>query len=364
MLFRRARAPVSNSSNNSPSTGTPQRESSRNSRMKINFLNACPRRTNLCRLPLLAFFSLSIAAATFAQTPAANGTPPPTTPELERLIAKGAKVEKVADGFGFVEGPVWHKDGFLLFTDIPRNKIMKWHPKEGVSVFREPSDNANGLAFDHAGRLLACEHSARRVSRAEMNGAASSVVEKFEGKRLNSPNDLAFAGDGAIYFTDPPYGLPKQTEGKELDFNGVYRLSPKGELSVLVKDFERPNGIGFSPDRKTLYVADTAKMHVRAFDVRADGSLTNGRVFGEMRRWAPNIQGGPDGLKVDVRGNVYVTGAGGVWVYDKSGKTLGVIQTPEVPANCGFGDADFKTLYITARTGLYKIRMNVKGMKP
>ena len=321
-------------------------------------------RVSLTSAFLLAHLLLVACGVIRAQMPAPTGTPPPTTPELERLIAKGAKVEKVADGFGFVEGPVWHKDGFLLFTDIPRNRIMRWHPTEGVTVFREPSDNANGLALDRAGRLLACEHSARRVSRAGANGAAVSIVEKFEGKRLNSPNDLATAHDGAIYFTDPPYGLPKQTEGKELDFNGVYRLSPKGELSVLVKDFERPNGIGFSPDRKTLYVADTAKMHVRAFDVRRDGSVTNGRVFGEMRRWAPNIQGGPDGLKVDEKGNVYVTGAGGVWVYDKTGKTLGVIQTPEVPANCGFGDADFKTLYITARTGLYRIRLNVKGTKP
>jgi len=326
-------------------------------------MNTHRHHTNAKRFFLIVYLTLSAAVAvTSAQTP--TGTPPPTTPELQRLIAKGATVEKVAGDFGFVEGPVWHRDGFLLFTDIPRNRIMKWHPKDGVSVFREASNNANGLAFDRDGRLMACEHGARRVSRTEASGVIVSAVERLDGKRLNSPNDLAFASDGAIYFTDPPYGLPKQTEGKELDFNGVYRLSPAGELIVLVKDFERPNGIGFSPDRKTLYVADTAKLHVRAFDVKRDGTLANGRVFGEMKPWASNIQGGPDGLKVDVKGNVYITGAGGVWVFDKTGKTLGVIQTPEVPANCGFGDADFQTLYITARTGLYRIRLNVKGTKP
>lgn len=311
----------------------------------------------------LALLSLCIVSSAFAQEATTDGSPPPITPALQRLIARDAKVEKVADSFGFVEGPVWHTGGFLLFTDIPRNRIMKWHPKEGVSVFRVPSDQANGLAFNRQGRLFACEHKARRVSRTEASGAVTSVVDKFEGKRLNSPNDLAFAADGSVYFTDPPYGLPRSSEGKELDFNGVYRLSPQGELTALIKDFERPNGIAFSPDQKTLYVADTARLHVRAFDVRADGSIANGRVFGEMRPWAKGIEGGPDGMKVDVRGNVYVTGAGGVWVFDRRGKTLGVILTPEVPANCGFGDADFKTLYITARTGLYRIRLNVAGVK-
>ncbi len=279
-----------------------------------------------------------------------------TTPEMPNVIAPGAKVEKVAGDFGFIEGPVWRKEGYLLFTDIPRNRIMKWHPKDGVSVFREPSEQANGLAIDAKGRLLACEHKARRVSRTEADGKVTTLVDKFEGKRLNSPNDLAFGRDGSIYFTDPPYGLPQQKEGKEVDFNGVYRLTPKGELTALVKDFERPNGIAFAPDRKTLYVADAAKRHVRAFDVKADGSLANDRVFAEVA--------GPDGMKVDVKGNVYATAQDGVWVFDKQGKKLGVIATPEKPANCGFGDADSKTLYITARTGLYRIRLQVAGAKP
>ncbi len=279
-----------------------------------------------------------------------------TTPDPPNVIAPGAKVEKVAGDFGFIEGPVWRKEGYLLFTDIPRNRIMKWHPKDGVAVFREPSEQANGLALDAKGRLLACEHKARRVSRTEADGKVTTLVDKFEGKRLNSPNDLTFGRDGSIYFTDPPYGLPQQKEGKEVDFNGVYRLTPKGELTALAKDFDRPNGIAFAPDRKTLYVADTAKRHVRAFDVKADGSLANGRVFAEVP--------GPDGIKVDVKGNLYATGQGGVWVFDKQGKKLGVIATPETPANCGFGDADFKTLYMTARTGLYRIRLQVAGTKP
>ncbi len=279
-----------------------------------------------------------------------------TTTEMPNVIAPGAKVEKIAGDFGFIEGPVWRKEGYLLFTDIPRNRIMKWHPKDGVSVFREPSEQANGLAIDAKGSLLACEHKARRVSRTEADGKVTTLVDKFEGKRLNSPNDLAFGRDGSIYFTDPPYGLPQQKEGKEMDFNGVYRLTPKGELTALVKDFERPNGIAFAPDRKTLYVADSAKRHVRAFDVKADGSLANGRIFAEVP--------GPDGMKVDVKGNLYATGQGGVWVFDKQGKKLGVIATPEIPANCGFGDADFKTLYITARTGLYRIRLQIAGAKP
>jgi sugar lactone lactonase YvrE len=285
-------------------------------------------------------------------------------PEMPNVIAPGAKVEKVAGDFGFIEGPVWHRDGYLLFTDIPRNRIMKWHPKDGVSVFREPSEQANGLAFDTQGRLAACEHKARRVSRTEADGKIETIVDKFEGKRLNSPNDLAFWRDGSIFFTDPPYGLPRQIEGKELDFNGVYRLTPTGELAVLVKDFERPNGIAFSPNYKTLYVADTSKRHVRTFEVKSDGSLAAGRVFAELQPWAPNIQGGPDGMKVDNKGNLYVTGPGGVWVFDEKGKRLGVIITPEIPANCGFGDEDSKTLYITARTGLYRIRLKFAGAKP
>jgi len=286
----------------------------------------------------------------------------PSTPELRRLLAS-TKVEEVASGFGFTEGPAWHRDGFLLFTDIPRNRIMKWHPIDGVSIYREPSRQANGLAFDRQGRLFACEHGARRISRTEADGTVITVVDKYQGKRLNSPNDLAFAADGALYFTDPPYGLPGQSEGKELDFDGVFRLSPQGELTVLTNDFERPNGIAFSPDQKTLYVADTARMHVRAFDMKDGGSIINGRVFAELRPWAKGVYGAPDGMKVDLRGHLYVAGPGGVWVFDAEGKRLGVIPTPKAPSNCSFGEADFKTLFITGGTSLYRIRLRVAGQQ-
>lgn len=301
-------------------------------------------------------------ASSFACTQTGK-TSPPTTPALLKLVAPGAKVEKVACGYGFVEGPVWH-DAALLFTDIPGNRIMRW--QEGVAgrVFREPSRNANGLAFDSQNRLVACEHGARRVSRTEPEGTLTTLAERYEGKRLNSPNDLAFFTDGSIYFTDPPYGLPDEREGKELDFNGVYRITPQGKLTLLVRDFERPNGIIFSPDRRTLYVADTTREHVRAFDVRADGTLTNDRIFARTYVSTLASAGGPDGMKTDVRGNLYVTSAGGVWVFDGAGKTLGVIATPEVPANCGFGERDQKTLYITARRSVYRIRLTVAGAKP
>lgn len=304
-------------------------------------------------LSLCLALSALAASVAVAQTPTA---PKPDAKGLAAVLATGATVDKVVGDLGFVEGPVWHRDGYLLFTDIPRNRIMKWHPTEGLSIFREPSQQANGLIFDAHGRLVAAEHAARRVSRTAADGRITSLVERYEGKRLNSPNDVIEARDGALYFTDPPYGLPQQKEGKELEVNGVYRLAPDGTLTLLADDFDRPNGLAFSPDQRTLYIADTSRQHVRAFDVRPDGTLTNGRVFGEMTPW-PGAQGGPDGMKVDAQGRVFVTGAGGVWVFDAAGTVLGVIDTPEIPANCGFGDADGRTLYITARTSLYKIRL-------
>ncbi|WP_396627460.1 SMP-30/gluconolactonase/LRE family protein [Luteitalea sp.] len=308
---------------------------------------------------LLSALAVTLIIGTNASAQPAASTPPPARPAdqgLSALLAPGATVEKVVGDLGFTEGPLWMPGGYLLFTDIPRNRIMRWHPTEGLSVHREPSQQANGLLRDREGRLVAAEHAARRVSRTAADGTITTLVDRHEGKRLNSPNDLAQARDGSLYFTDPPYGLPQQKEGKELEVNGVYRLSPSGTLTLLASDFERPNGLGFSPDGKTLYVADTARQHVRAFDVQADGRLTNGRVFGVMTPW-PGAQGGPDGLKVDARGHVFVTGAGGVWVFDAAGRTLGVIETPETPANCAFGDPDGKTLYITARTSVFRIRL-------
>jgi sugar lactone lactonase YvrE len=286
---------------------------------------------------------------------------------IDSILDLEARVEQVASGFQFVEGPVWHADGYLLFSDIPANTIYKWTPNvpsfgtpEAV-VYRRPSNHSNGLTLDRDNCLVACEHE-RRVSRADPDGTVVPIAERYQGKRLNSPNDVVVKSDGSVYFTDPPYGLPRQKEGKELDYNGVFRLTPDGALTLLDDSFVRPNGLAFSPDEKTLYVDDTAEMHIRAFDVLPDGTLANGRVFAELRD--PGVDGAPDGMKVDVLGNVFCTGPGGIWVLSPEGQTLGRIEVPEVPANLAWGDADGKTLYITARTGLYRMRVKTGGNLP
>jgi gluconolactonase len=250
--------------------------------------------------------------------------------------------------------------GFLIFSDIPANTIYKWSPDGKTSVFRKPSGNTNGNALDKKGRLLCCQHD-RHLVRIEKNGAVTILADKYLGRRLNSPNDLVVHSSGSIYFTDPPYGLPNQSEGKELDFQGVYRLTPKGELNLLVKDFTRPNGIALSPDEKKLYVNDSEVGHIRVFDVREDGTIANGEVFAVLRD--PGKDGAPDGMKVDIKGNVYSTGPGGVWVFSAQGRLLGKITPPEVPANIGWGDKDFRTLYMTARTGLYRVRLKIPGLR-
>jgi len=282
------------------------------------------------------------------------------SPEFWQLISSDAKLEKVAGGFQFTEGPVWNRKGYLLFSDIPANRIYRWTPDGKVTFFREPSGHSNGLTFDRQGRLLACEHGNRRVSRTEKDGRMVTRADAYEGKRLNSPNDIVVKSDGSIYFTDPPYGI--QPKDQELPFQGVYRLSPKGKLTLLVQDFDRPNGLAFSPDEKVLYIADSSgHRHIRAFNVRPDGTLEGGRIFAELKAEAEGV---PDGMKVDSRGHVYSTGPGGIWVFDPTGRLLGLIKTPEVPANCAWGDADGKTLYITAVTSVYRIRMKVAGMRP
>lgn len=281
-------------------------------------------------------------------------------PTFRRLVPM---LDCVATGFTFTEGPVWRGDD-LLFSDIPNNRTIRYRPlPEGpeITTFRTPSGNANGLTLDRQGRLLACEHSGRRVSRVDESGRAETVVDSYKGKRLNSPNDVVVRSDGSIFFTDPPYGLRNGTEGKELDFNGVYRIDPRGELHLLVDDFDRPNGLAFTPDERRLLIDDTVRGHIRVFDVAGDGSLSNGRVFAELKG-APGERGAPDGMKVDSEGNVYCTGPAGVWVFDPNGRFLGRIVTPEVPANLAWGDPDWRTLYITARTSLYRIRLAVPGI--
>jgi gluconolactonase len=261
------------------------------------------------------------------------------------------KVERVSGGHKFTEGPVWSKEGFLLFSDIPENLIYKITTK-GKSVFRENSNGANGNTYDHQGRLLSCEYRSRRVVRQEKNGTLTVLAEKYQGKRLNAPNDIVVRKDGNIYFTDPAFG--DQEAGRELDFYGIYHLPPKGELELVAKPAGRPNGIAFSPNGKILYVANSDERNVRAYDVDAKGATTNERVVVE------GIDGVPDGMKVDEKGNLYIT-ARGLVVYSPQGKLMATIEIPETPANVAFGDGDMMTLYITARTGIFRIRGTVKG---
>lgn len=293
---------------------------------------------------------------------------------FETVMDAGAKIEKLAGGMQFTEGPVWIKD-HLLFSDIPANAILKWTPGAGVSEFRKPVYTAkydqgryvgsNGLTLDKQGRLVSCEHAAGRVARTEKEGKIAVLASKYQGKRLNSPNDGVFKSNGDFYFTDPPYGFAKQDDDpeKELKFNGVYRLRGSN-LELLVQDLTRPNGIAFSPDEKKVYIAnsDPARKIWMVYDVTADGKFANGKVFKDVT--AEKADGLPDGLKVDSRGNVWATGPGGIWVFSPSGKLLGKVQPAEVPANCTFGDSDGRTLYMTARTGLYRVRTKVEGIRP
>jgi len=277
-----------------------------------------------------------------------------------QIVPEKVALEQVATGFGFTEGPVWCKD-YLLFSDIPRNRIVRWRMRsEGpeITTFRSPSGNSNGLALDKSGRLITCEHSTRRVTRTEVDSSVSVLAERYEGRRLNSPNDVVVRSDGSIYFTDPPYGLKNFDTWKELSFNGVYRFAPDGKLVLLADDFDRPNGLAFSPDESVLYINDTSRVHIRAFDVSPDGNLSNGRVLIDMQS---SETGAPDGMKVDEKGNIYCTGPGGLWVIDSNGQCLGRIMLPEIPSNLAWGDTDRRSLYITARSSIYRLRLAVPG---
>jgi len=256
--------------------------------------------------------------------------------------------ERIATGFQFTEGPVWHPDGFVLFSDVQGNRIVKWTDPNETETYRQPSGNSNGLIFDEQERLVACEHSNRRVSRTGLTGKVVTLASRYEGKRLNSPNDIVIKSDGSIYFTDPPYGISGGEQ--ELPFNGVFRISPDGELTLLATDFDRPNGLAFSPDEEKLYIADTTGGHIRVFDVQPDGTLDGGEQFVQV----PN----PDGMKVDGKGKLYVASASGVAVFSGTGESIGTITFLQQPSNCCFGDADGKTLFVTARTSLYRIRLN------
>ncbi|MBM3140579.1 MAG: SMP-30/gluconolactonase/LRE family protein [Chloroflexi bacterium] len=296
---------------------------------------------------------------------------------LSDLVAS-AEETKLCTGFQFTEGPIWiAADGALLFSDIPGNRIHRWRPgASAAEVYREPSGYSNGLTLDREGRVVACEHGGRRVSRAPYratspDGAAADVVTSHDGKRLNSPNDLVVHSSGAIYFTDPTYGLPRPgatrvmgdpNAKQELDFQGVYRLAPNGALALLVRDFTQPNGLAFSPDESALYVGDSQDRIIRRYLVAADGSLSGGDLFVDMRR--DERRGAPDGMKVDEDGRLWTTGAGGVWVVAPDGKRLGVFETEEHAANLTFGGARFSTLFLTATTSVFSVETRVRGIAP
>ena len=264
------------------------------------------------------------------------------------MASASQPLEKVAGGFQFTEGPVWiAARSELIFSDIPPNKLYRLS-HDRVSVFRDPSGHANGNALDPQGRLLTCEHGHRRVSRTEPDGRLVTLADRYEGKRLNSPNDLVCRRDGTIYFTDPPYGV--KPEQRELDFQGVYRIA-QDQLTLLARDFAKPNGLCFSPEETLLYIADTERSHIRVFTVTGAGTLANGRLFCEVAR--------PDGLRVDPTGNLWVAAETGVEVFDVTGRRLAHMDVPERPANLCFGGANADTLYITARTSLYRARLSM-----
>jgi gluconolactonase len=297
---------------------------------------------------------------------------------LDAIVPADYKIEKLSGGFMFTEGPLWQTDGgpHLLFSDVRGNAIYKWDAtSNAISDFRKPVFEgeyeegrfvgSNGLTHDPEGRLVICEHGNRRVLRIEKDNSETVIADKYDGKRLNSPNDIVYKSDGSAYFTDPPYGLAGQDSdpAKELPFNGIFRLSPDGEVELLNDQQTRPNGIAFSPDEKTLYVANSDPEHKvwMAYRVKDDGTIDAGRVFADVT--GETDEGLPDGLKLDKQGNLYLTGPGGVWIYAPDGTHLGTIQPEEVPANVGWGD-DGHTLYMTARTGLYRITLTAEGTIP
>ncbi len=263
------------------------------------------------------------------------------------------RIEKVATGYAFAEGPAWSPMGFLIFADVPNNKLMQFTPGQPASVFRDNSNGAIGNRFDAQGRLYSCESHARRVTRTDKKGKVEVLAERWQGKRLNAPNDLAVRKEGDVYFTDPAFG--NQQDTRELDFFGVYHISRKGELEAIAKPKGRPNGIALAPDGRTLYVGNSDERNVRAYDLDKNGAASNERVL------ISAIEGVPDGICVDEKGNLYVA-AEQLMVYSPEGKPLGAVQTEQTPSNCTFGDPDFGSLYITARSSVYRVRLDVKGI--
>jgi gluconolactonase len=299
-------------------------------------------------------------------------------PALDTLVAPRARMEQLADGFDWAEGPVWdRRGGFLLFSDVPKNTIYQWKEGQPLSVFLRPSGyvgstpfgrelGSNGLTLDKSGAIVMADAGSRQVSRVDQVKFNKTVLaDRYKGKRLNSPNDLVFRSNGDLYFTDPPYSLTglNADKSKELPYNGVYRIAASGELSLLTKELSFPNGIAFSPDEKTLYISNSDTNHPvwMAYDVQPDGSIANGRVlFDATPLVKQGKKGVPDGMKVDQFGNIFAAGPGGILVLSPQGKHLGTIVTGQPTSNCAFGD-DGYTLYITANNLILRVRLMTKG---
>ncbi|TWT05611.1 SMP-30/gluconolactonase/LRE family protein [Reyranella sp. CPCC 100927] len=283
-------------------------------------------------------------------------------PRFASVVGEDVLLEEIGSGFLFTEGPLWHPGGaYLLFSDIPGDHIRRWRQADGVQTFRQPSNMSNGLAWDRQGRLLACEHATSRVTRTESDGSITVLASHYDGKTLNSPNDIVAKSDGAIYFTDPTYGRMKyfgRERACELTFQGVYRVDAEGKVTLLADDFAQPNGLCFSRDESRLFVNDTSRQHIRVFDVRADGTLADGRVWANTTGTGP---GAPDGMKIDSAGNLYCCGPGGIHVFAPDATALGVIRAPQPAANFCFGGDDRRSLFITAGTSLYRTRVKIPG---
>ncbi len=338
-------------------------------------------------MPRLSLLTLILAAV----APAFSQDIQRLDPALDGIVAADAKLERVATGFNkWTEGPVWTHEGTLLFAEIPANNIDLWVPGKGASVFMHPSGyegaepykgpepGSNGMTLDPDGRISVAGHARRNVWRMESVDPKTQITvlaDSYQGKKLNSPNDLVYKSDGSLYFTDPPYGLPTQADNeplKELSVNGIYRLPgarqhkpgappDRDKLELIVKDLPRPNGLAFSPDEKFLYVADSGKKVWMRYRVQPDGTVTDGMVFLDPSNDpAPGV---PDGLRVDKKGNIYSSGPGGVWIITPEGKHIGTIKVPEVVSNVAWGDKDGKTLYITASTSLFRIKLKAVGMR-
>jgi gluconolactonase len=311
-------------------------------------------------LIVLTFFPSALTAQPQAEKPKRQFELHAETPQFSKLIAPDAKLETIASGFGFTEGPMWDSKNFLYVSDEEQNKIFRVYPdghKEELISLGDPDGNT----FDRELHVLDCASVLRAIIRITPDGKYAVLADRFEGKRFNSPNDVVLGPDGAIYFTDPTLDLPKG-EAQEIPFQGVYRVNEKGEVRLLTKDLTQPNGLAFSPDGKHFYVDDTAKRTIQVYDFLPDGTLANGRLFGDEN--GNKGEGVPDGIKVDESGNLFVTGPKGLWVWDPQGHHLGTIVLPEQPANLTWGDADYHTLYITATHSVYRLRTLAHGFVP